>query len=89
MVEFHRGFVDTDDALRPDALALVATGLLLEVDGALTVSPTGQQRREETWSDVHAALAAIREGVTDDEYITTVRSLQRMIDNVGATAWHA
>ena len=89
VVEYHRGFVDTGDALRPDVACLVATGLLDEADGALTVSPAGEQRRAETWPDVHAALAAIREGVTDEEFITTIRTLQRMIDNVGATAWHA
>lgn len=89
VVEFHRGFVDTDDALRPDVLNLLATGLLTDADGALTVSPAGQERREQTWADVHVALATIRAGVTDEEYITTIRTLQRMIDNVGATAWHA
>ncbi|MBS4104045.1 MarR family transcriptional regulator [Tsukamurella paurometabola] len=89
VVEYHRGFVDTDDALRPDTLALVATGLLLDQDGALTVSPAGQRRREETWTDIRATLATIREGVTDAEYITTIRTLQQMIDNVGETAWHA
>ncbi|TWS18302.1 MarR family transcriptional regulator [Tsukamurella asaccharolytica] len=89
VVEFHRGFVDTDDALRPDIAALVATGLLTEVDGALTVSPAGQRRRDETWPDIRAALARIRAGVTDDEFITTIRTLQRMIDNIGDAAWHA
>lgn len=89
VVEYHRGFVDTDDALRPDVTCLVATGLLEEADGVLTVSPAGQQRRDETSPDIRAALARIREGLSDEEFITTIRSLQRMIDNVGATAWHA
>lgn len=89
VVDFHRGFVDTDDALRPDVLALIATGLVDEADGALTVSPAGQRRREETWPDIRAALAKIRDGITDGEFITTIRTLQRMVDNVGDTAWHA
>ncbi|BDH57861.1 MarR family winged helix-turn-helix transcriptional regulator [Tsukamurella sp. PLM1] len=89
VVEYHRGFVDTDDALRPDVLALVATGLLTESDGALALSPQGAQRRDETWPDIRAALARIRDGVTDAEFITTIRTLQRMIENVGDPAWHA
>ncbi|WP_019204406.1 MarR family winged helix-turn-helix transcriptional regulator [Tsukamurella sp. 1534] len=89
VVEYHSGFVDTDDALRPDVVALVATGLLDETDGALTVTPAGRKRREETWPDIRAALARIRDGVTDEEFITTIRTLQRMIDNIGDPAWHA
>ncbi|CAM3702804.1 MarR family winged helix-turn-helix transcriptional regulator [Tsukamurella ocularis] len=89
VVEYHRGFVDTDDALRPDVACLIATGLLDEADGALTVSPAGRRRRDETWPDIRTALARIRAGVSDEDFITTIRTLQRMIDNIGDTAWHA
>ncbi|GAB3134610.1 hypothetical protein GCM10027289_26790 [Tsukamurella serpentis] len=89
VVDYHLGFVDTDDSLHPDTLALVTTGLLREQDRALTITEAGAQRREQAWTDIRKALATIRAGVSDQDYICTIRSLQRMIENVGETAWHA
>jgi DNA-binding MarR family transcriptional regulator len=36
----------------------------------------------------HELLAERMQGITDDEIATTIRVLQRTIENVGGDAWH-
>lgn len=89
VIEYHRGFIDTDDELRPAVESLVGDGLLESTDDVLSITPSGQTRREATWPSVNTALATLRTGISDSEFITTIRTLQRVIDNAGAAAWHA
>lgn len=82
VLDHHRHHGDLDEALRPDTLCLVATGLIDDTNGALTLTPAGRTRLDETWPDVRAGLAQFRSGVCDTDYITTIRTLRTMIDNV-------
>ncbi|MFF7857408.1 MarR family winged helix-turn-helix transcriptional regulator [Streptomyces sp. NPDC007904] len=83
-------YLDTGtDTMTADIDELVARGLLTEdAEGRLT--PTAEGRaltdkaaalQDELWAERHA-------GVSDEEYLTTLKVLQRFIHNTGGRAWH-
>ncbi|MEU7160683.1 MarR family winged helix-turn-helix transcriptional regulator [Streptomyces chrestomyceticus] len=71
---------DTDDLLDRGLLTLDGDRLYITADGA----------------DLHARCAAlqkemrarIHDGISDEEYVRTLKVLQRMIHNVGGKMWH-
>ncbi|MFB1046398.1 MarR family transcriptional regulator [Streptomyces chrestomyceticus] len=71
---------DTDDLLDRGLLTLDGDRLYSTADGA----------------DLHARCAAlqkemrarIHDGISDEEYVRTLKALQRMIHNVGGKMWH-
>ncbi|MGW0661490.1 MarR family winged helix-turn-helix transcriptional regulator [Streptodolium elevatio] len=76
----------TDD-LGPEAAALVARGWLAEEgDGRVRITPEGEAARLRVKEIGPSVRAHIHEGISDADYATTVRVLQRMIANVSGTA---
>lgn len=51
-------------------------------DGTLT--PSGETARAAVAADVAAVRRRVAEGVPDEDYLTTVRTLARMVDNLTA-----
>ncbi|WP_263165689.1 MarR family transcriptional regulator [Streptomyces sp. SCSIO ZS0520] len=70
---------DTTQEAEPDE-ALLAASLALTEEGAETFANCAalQQRMR----------AEIHEGISDEEYLLTLKVLQRMIHNTGGKAWH-
>lgn len=63
---------------------LTVRALLAETDGHLRVTAEGARLRDRLLNEtIPAALARVRDGVTDEEYALTVRVLRRMIANTG------
>ncbi|WP_432102401.1 MarR family winged helix-turn-helix transcriptional regulator [Streptomyces sp. bgisy091] len=84
-----RGYLDVGDALEPEIDTLVARGMVTATpDTRLRLTGEGHALRAEAAERVGRALADIHAGITDEEYVAALKVLQRMIHNVGGTAWH-
>ncbi|MBB1253094.1 winged helix-turn-helix transcriptional regulator [Streptomyces sp. OF3] len=78
-----RPMVDTD-VVAPAAEELLVRGWLVEKAGRLALTAEGHATHDRLHADVvPGALAALRRGVSDDDYVRTVRVLRRMIHNGG------
>ncbi|MFG2499793.1 MarR family winged helix-turn-helix transcriptional regulator [Streptomyces sp. NPDC048441] len=85
-----RGYLNVGDgSLHHDISALHDRALLTEdTGGRLRLTAEGRKLRDDTAGRQQKTRAEIHEGVTDEEYIRTLKVLQRMIHNVGGEAWH-
>ncbi|MCX4669451.1 MarR family winged helix-turn-helix transcriptional regulator [Streptomyces sp. NBC_01381] len=90
VVETLRGYLSVGDAsLHHNISALHDRALLTEdTDGRLRITDEGRRLRDDTAARQQKTRAEIHEGITDEEYIRTLKVLQRMIHNVGGDAWH-
>ncbi|MFC0599841.1 MarR family winged helix-turn-helix transcriptional regulator [Streptomyces palmae] len=84
-----RGYLDVGDGLGAEIDGAVAQGWV-EEDSAqrLHGTPEGAalyakaaELQHELWAERHA-------DISDEEYLTTLKVLQRFIRNTGGTAWH-
>lgn len=84
------GYLDTGaQGIASEIDTTVARGLLTEdAEGRLALTAEGRARYEKAatvqdylWAERHA-------GISDEEYLTTLKVLQRFIHNTGGTAWH-
>ncbi|MER7935138.1 MarR family transcriptional regulator [Streptomyces sp. NPDC093272] len=85
-----RGYLDTGPrALEEEIDRTLALGWLTEdADGRLELTEEGRARHDEA-AAVQAGLEAERRaGISDEEYLTTLKVLQRFIHNTGGSAWH-
>ncbi|MGW1839769.1 MarR family winged helix-turn-helix transcriptional regulator [Streptomyces sp. NPDC002067] len=85
-----RDYLDTGAAALVEEIdTTVARGWISEAaDGRLTLTPEGRAfhtraaaLQEELWAERHT-------GISDEEYRTTLKVLQRFIHNTGGRAWH-
>ncbi|MEU5235833.1 MarR family winged helix-turn-helix transcriptional regulator [Streptomyces lydicus] len=85
-----RGYLDTGpEAMDSEIDETLARGWLTEdAEGRLRLTADGRTFYEEAaalqgelWAERHA-------GISDEEYLTTVKVLQRFIHNTGGRAWH-
>ncbi|MFJ8868116.1 MarR family winged helix-turn-helix transcriptional regulator [Streptomyces sp. NPDC102473] len=89
VVSTLRGYLNVGDSLEPEIDTLIVEGLVTQ-DAAtrLRLTPEGDALRAKAAERVGRALADIHAGITDEEYVAALKVLQRMIHNVGGTAWH-
>ncbi|MGW1467145.1 MarR family winged helix-turn-helix transcriptional regulator [Streptomyces sp. NPDC002308] len=89
VTEVLQGYLDVGASLSGEIDALLVRGLLT-VDGENRLRPTSEgdtvfrrcaQRQTAMRKQAH-------DGITDEEYLVTLKVLQRMIHNVGGEAWH-
>ncbi|MFJ7249550.1 MarR family winged helix-turn-helix transcriptional regulator [Kitasatospora sp. NPDC098652] len=85
-----RDYLDTgQDALDAEIDATVERGWVAEsAEGPLVLTPDGREffdraaaLQGELWAERHA-------GISDEEYLTTLKVLQRFVHNTGGQAWH-
>ncbi|MGC9381740.1 MarR family winged helix-turn-helix transcriptional regulator [Streptomyces sp. MH13] len=85
-----RNYLDTGpETMESEIDATIAQGWIARTsDEHLTLTPEGRAFYEkaaalqsELWAERHA-------GISDEEYLTTVKVLQRFIHNTGGEAWH-
>ena len=75
------GAIDPDDVLE----ALVARGWALrDADGRYALSPEGEATRAALLERVKELRMAIADGVTPEDYQTTIATLERMAANLAA-----
>ncbi len=69
--------------------ALAGRGLLAaREDRLLHITPEGAALQAEAAVRQRTVREQIHDGITDEEYIRTLKVLQRMIHNVDGKAWH-
>ncbi|MBL1291192.1 MarR family winged helix-turn-helix transcriptional regulator [Streptomyces sp. NPDC057067] len=89
VVAMLRGYLNVGDSLEPEIDGLIARGLVTEDPTTrLRMTPEGHALRAEAAERVGRAIADIHTGIPDEEYVAALKVLQRMIHNVGGTAWH-
>ncbi|MGW0904030.1 MarR family winged helix-turn-helix transcriptional regulator [Streptomyces sp. NPDC002853] len=90
VVGILRGYLDVGDGkLHHDIDALRDRGLLAEgTDGRIRITDEGRALRASAAARQRNLRAEIHEGIPEEEYIRTLKVLQRMIHNVGGAAWH-
>ncbi|MFI8948947.1 MarR family winged helix-turn-helix transcriptional regulator [Streptomyces sp. NPDC053750] len=85
-----RNYLDTGpEAMEAEIDATLTRGWTTQTpDGHLTLTPEGRAFYEKAaalqtdlWTERHA-------GISDEEYLTTLKVLQRFIHNTGGKAWH-
>ncbi|MGW5610902.1 MarR family winged helix-turn-helix transcriptional regulator [Streptomyces sp. NPDC003753] len=85
-----RNYLDTGSATMESEIdRTIAQGWITEdVDGRLGITAEGRAfydkaaaLQDELWAERHA-------GISDEEYLTTLKVLQRFIHNTGGQAWH-
>ncbi|MGW6354034.1 MarR family winged helix-turn-helix transcriptional regulator [Streptomyces sp. NPDC055092] len=84
------GYLDVGDVVLAEEIdAAIAHGRLTEdAGGRLSLTAAGKEffdevsmLQRELWAERHA-------GISDEEYLTTLKVLQRFIHNTGGHAWH-
>ncbi|WKX70190.1 MarR family winged helix-turn-helix transcriptional regulator [Streptomyces sp. XD-27] len=89
VTEILKGYLGVGEAIGPEIDATIARGWLTEDgEGRLRFTAEGKAfhakgaaLQRELWAERHA-------GVSDEEYLTTLKVLQRFIHNTGGQAWH-
>ncbi|MFJ6012943.1 MarR family winged helix-turn-helix transcriptional regulator [Streptomyces sp. NPDC092952] len=85
-----RNYLDTGpEAMEAEIDRTISQGWITEdAEGLLVITAEGRALHEkaaalqaELWAERHA-------GISDEEYLTTLKVLQRFIHNTGGTAWH-
>ncbi|MFU0243226.1 MarR family winged helix-turn-helix transcriptional regulator, partial [Streptomyces scabiei] len=86
-----RNYLDAGpEAMESEIDATIAAGWITETgsDGLLSLTPEGRTffekaaaLQDDLWTERHA-------GISDEEYLTTMKVLQRFIHNTGGRAWH-
>ncbi|MFF5895098.1 MarR family winged helix-turn-helix transcriptional regulator [Streptomyces argenteolus] len=89
VVAVLRGYLRDGASLEPAIDALVGQGLVTEdASTRLRLTPEGHALRAEAFARVARARATMHDGIPDEEFVAALKVLQRMIHNVGGTAWH-
>ncbi|MFI6049115.1 MarR family winged helix-turn-helix transcriptional regulator [Streptomyces violascens] len=85
-----QGYLATGAPAIEDAIdELAARGLLVQDEADhLELTDTGRELRERAAARQGDTRGLIHTGITDEEYVRTLKVLQRMIHNVGGKAWH-
>lgn len=84
-----KGYLDVGSALHPEIDTMLDRQLLLlDDDARLHLTPEGDALFRKCVERQTAVRQQIHAGIPDEEYVTTLKVLQRMIHNVGGEAWH-
>ncbi|MYV50964.1 MarR family winged helix-turn-helix transcriptional regulator [Streptomyces sp. SID3212] len=83
------GYLEVGEALAPEIDALLDRGLITpDPEGRLHLTAEGDTLFQKCAAFQRTMRARVHTGITDEEYLTTLKVLQRIIHNVGAKAWH-
>jgi hypothetical protein len=82
------GHNDTPEAIVSAIASAVDKGWIVEAGSTLLFTDSGSQQFRRAF-ELQTTLQAERmQGITEDEFVTTIRVLQKTIENVGGDAWH-
>ncbi|MBF6225549.1 MarR family transcriptional regulator [Nocardia abscessus] len=77
----------TDDSEWPTELSeLVATGLVADEEGVLSLTATGRAAHDEAFVRIARRRRQMAEGITGEQFAETVRSLRRMAANLAGAS---
>ncbi|WP_049557595.1 MarR family winged helix-turn-helix transcriptional regulator [Nonomuraea sp. SBT364] len=78
-------YIRPEDDLEAESEVLVERcWLTRDAEGRLWITERGDEARADLKQHAPAIRARIHQGIDDADYVTTLKVLQRMIDNVGA-----
>lgn len=83
-----QGYLDVGADLEPEIDALLDRGLLTTTDERLRLTPEGRALYARAAERQTASRQRIHDGIPDEDYLVTLKVLQRMIHNTGGHAWH-
>ncbi|WP_424185255.1 MarR family transcriptional regulator [Actinokineospora sp. G85] len=84
-----QGYLDVGEGLGPEIETTVQHGWVIEdPQGRLRATTEGRQLHDKVAGLQDRLWAERHEGISDEEYLITLKVLQRMIHNVGGAAWH-
>lgn len=82
------GHNDTPQAVVDAISSAAAKGWLVDSGSQLHATDAGVEKFQQA-SELQRQLNEERmQGISEDDYVTTIRVLQRTIENVGGSAWH-
>lgn len=79
---------DTDQAIRHAIVDARSKGWIHDDDGRLALTESGAERFRHAAEVQRELEIERRQGISDADYETTIRVLQRTARNVGSDAWH-
>ncbi|NLU70827.1 MarR family winged helix-turn-helix transcriptional regulator [Streptomyces sp. HNM0574] len=82
------GYPGPGDDLEADTDALITRALLTPDGPRLRLTPEGATLHDEVATRQDELRARIHAGIPNEEYVIALKVLQRMIANVGGSAWH-
>jgi hypothetical protein len=88
LTQLLRGYLDVGDQLQIDINELIARRLIVDDGAGLTMTADGEHVLADAREVQRAAQARIHDGVSDEELLTTMKVLQRMIHNTDGKFWH-
>jgi MarR family transcriptional regulator, organic hydroperoxide resistance regulator len=80
--------LDVGDQLQVDIDDLIARSLIVDDGESLSMIGNGEHVLAEAREVQRVAQARIHDGVSDEELLTTMKVLQRMIHNTDGRFWH-
>jgi len=83
-----QGYLDAGAALEPEMDALLDRGLLTTTAQRLHLTPEGRALRDRAAQRQLTMRERIHDGIPDEDYVATLKVLQRMIHNTNGKAWH-
>jgi DNA-binding MarR family transcriptional regulator len=90
LAAFLQGYLDVGSATMEEEFdALIGRHLVVGGDnGLLRITDAGRELQVRTAERQQSVRDTIHAGIPDEEYVRTLKVLQRMIHNVGGEAWH-
>jgi hypothetical protein len=83
-----QGYLDVGDQLQADIDDLIARNLIVDDSERVSMTAEGERVLAEAKEVQRVAQARIHEGVSDEDLLTTMKVLQRMIHNTDGRFWH-
>ncbi|MEU6115167.1 MarR family transcriptional regulator [Streptomyces sp. NPDC047117] len=89
VTELLKNYLDNADVLAEETDTVIARGWVTQdARATLRITPEGSAFHAEAAALQEELAAERHEGITDEEYLTTIKVLQRFIHNTGGRAWH-
>ncbi|MFF2845119.1 MarR family winged helix-turn-helix transcriptional regulator [Streptomyces sp. NPDC058001] len=89
LADFLQGYLKVGTLTMLDEIdTLIARDLVAEDNGLLTLTPEGTALQAKAAIHQTDVRETIHADIPDEEYVRTLKVLQRMIHNVSGTAWH-
>ncbi|MFJ6568032.1 MarR family winged helix-turn-helix transcriptional regulator [Streptomyces sp. NPDC091292] len=89
LADFLQGYLKVGTLTMLDEIdTLLDRDLVTEENGLLTLTPEGAELQARAAERQTAVRATIHADIPDEEYVRTLKTLQRMIHNVNGSAWH-
>lgn len=82
------GYNDTPAAIVDAIDSAIAKGWIQQTDSRLKHTEAGVEQFERAAAVQRDLQAERMHGISEEDFVTTIRVLQRTIENVGGEAWH-